>query len=375
MAAGGPNPVQLASALGFVGMKPGYRSFSPYASSGEETQLPSPTPHDNEQQIQDILSRSNSTVRWQFYYQLKAEKTRLFAAWKNGEFGPRPLDIEELARKTVKESWVVQGIWNPKWSLLSTARWGHEEPESEPDPSPDIPNKPRRPKRDCVKGQILDGQAVTTFQREASRPHHQFRYQLSREIERVQNEPQHQILPTRSNIEDDAYNTVRARWVELGIWDLKWSKYPGMSWKHETANDDVALERPHTVDFGAAPTVKKLPQNRPQIYEPITSTQLNRASGRKFCPGQGRQNPRRSQRLVDKHNSVTHNAPYPPTGSIRRSERLSKQKKSKSLPLDCSGVKGDVTAMRVKFSGISKIKQRGKKERKAIPKLGRSIPK
>ena len=107
-------------------------------------------------------------------------------------------------RETVKKRWVEQGIWNNKWNQFAYGRWKHEEPlelESEsrrtrkqdphlpffpfpPKPQP----KPRRAKSDDEKRRIAERRVIREREREASRPYHQFVYQISKERERIQEE-------------------------------------------------------------------------------------------------------------------------------------------------------------------------------------------
>ncbi|KAH0566128.1 hypothetical protein GP486_000489 [Trichoglossum hirsutum] len=111
---------------------------------------------------------------------------------------------EERAIETVKRRWVEQGIWKNKWDetaagrYMNIGRWKHEEPpelesESETDTEAESPPlsssifgvpqkqprpKPRRPKSDDEKRQIAERRAVREREREASRPYHQFIYEV-----------------------------------------------------------------------------------------------------------------------------------------------------------------------------------------------------
>jgi hypothetical protein len=110
--------------------------------------------------------------------------------------------LEKDARETVKKRWIEQGIWNNKWNKMAAGRWKHEQPlelqsESKTDseagsPPPLFPfspkeshPKPRRPKSDEGKRRIAERRVVRERQREASRPYHQFIYQISKERERI----------------------------------------------------------------------------------------------------------------------------------------------------------------------------------------------
>ncbi|CAG9945524.1 unnamed protein product [Clonostachys rosea f. rosea IK726] len=89
-----------------------------------------------------------------------------------------PIERRFLVWENVKTRWVEQGIWNEKWTDVSEmVRWKHEEPlelESESEDDLAAEGEPRR--------------LVREREREASRPFHQFVYQVSKERERIQDE-------------------------------------------------------------------------------------------------------------------------------------------------------------------------------------------
>lgn len=194
-----------------------------------------------------------------------------------------------------------QGIWKEKWADgFRTGRWKYEEPlelesESEDDsaaegepsyslfgpPRERAEAKPRRAKR----AEELQGSAERRLvrererEREASRPFHQFVYQVSKERERIQDEMNsptmrsfdpfrtiygkidyylHNWAPERRfqeepnegratdetppDINTAAYARVKDTWTKRGIWNREWGLLPGMSWKHEQSLEEMLRE-------------------------------------------------------------------------------------------------------------------------------------
>ncbi|KAG5987144.1 hypothetical protein E4U54_005107 [Claviceps lovelessii] len=178
---------------------------------------------------------------------------------------------EQMALEKVKKLWVEQGIWNDKWNRFANGVWKHQKPlepdsESEPDseaggPSSQLlfskPKSKARPLRtDDDSRRIAERRVIRERQREASRPYHQFIFQISRERERLMRpKPQGQQdfnaveLGDAANaaataaavdavsINTRAYENVKKTWIRRGIWNQKWGILPGMSWKHEEPVD------------------------------------------------------------------------------------------------------------------------------------------
>ena len=78
-------------------------------------------------------------------------------------------------------------------------------------------------------------------ERNQSRPYLQYDYQWGAERERIieqisrRRERRKETLPYDRNLDfnTNAKNNVKNRWIEQGIWNDKWTGYPGGSWKHE----------------------------------------------------------------------------------------------------------------------------------------------
>ncbi|KAG8421399.1 hypothetical protein J3459_007536 [Metarhizium acridum] len=240
------------------------RSETPSAPS-EEQRLR------QERRAQLWEEREASQPYEQFSHQVNELEKRIFDADVNGTHRvPVGSDPRTIARETVKKLWVEQGIWNNNWNQFADGRWKHEEPlqhgsESETDsgagPSPPLfpfppkpQPKPRRPKSDDEKRRIAERRVIREREREASRPYHQFVYQISKERERIQQESENGEDANAADINTRAYENVKTTWTRRGIWNRKWGILPGMSWKHEEPFDEGAVDVPAPVS--ACPLVK-----------------------------------------------------------------------------------------------------------------------
>jgi hypothetical protein len=239
----------------------------PYTSnpSGTTTRSASPIPPSEERRRQrrDQLGweRMASEPYHQFEHQINDEKKRIMEAdLDRTRRIPVGSDAYTIAYENVKKRWVEQGIWNSKWNQFASGRWKHEEPleiesesetDSEAGPSPPlfsfIPKpqpKPRRPKSDDEKRRIAERRVVREREREASRPYHQFVYQISTERERIQEESRSREGADTVDINTRAYENVKNTWTKRGIWNKRWGILPGMSWKHEEPLEDEGADGP-----------------------------------------------------------------------------------------------------------------------------------
>lgn len=231
--------------------------------SGTTTRSPSPIPPSEqrrqERRIQLGREREASEPHKQFSAQVEEERRRIWNAhprtsWMTLKPGNT---FSEEASENVKKSWVEQGIWNNKWNQFALGRWKHEEPlqlesesetDSEAEPSPPIFSfflkesqlKPRRPKSEEEKQRITERRVIREREREASRPYHQFVYQISKERKRIQGDSANEEGTGLGNadINTRAYEAVKDTWTKRGIWNEKWGILPGMSWKHEEPLED-----------------------------------------------------------------------------------------------------------------------------------------
>ncbi len=246
----------------------------PYTSdqSGTTTRSVSPNPpskeqrHCQERKMQLAGEREASKPHKQFSAQVEEERRRIWNAdprttWI--KINPGDSTFKKEACETVKKRWVEQGIWNNKWNQFAYGRWKHEEPlelESDletnskagpfPPPFSFIPKpqpKLRRPKGDDEKRRIAEQRVVQDREREASRPYHQFVYQILKERERIQEGSAIGEGADAADINTRAYENVRNTWNRRGIWNGRWGILPGMSWKHEEPLEVVEADVPAPV--------------------------------------------------------------------------------------------------------------------------------
>ena len=260
---------------------PSYRSDPSRGS----TLSPGPDPHGDQ-------SRQREEHRWrlkaehkasrpypQFDRQCDHEMKRSSEAWER-EIRPIPAnaDARTAAETSVKAQWHEHGIWNSAWDKEEVSRkgwpgkkWSHEESfgaeldiwrRSEDEPSKPYASTSTRQKNEALIKQDRALHTADERKREASRPIHQFLHQISKErewIQEVLNSDLHSLVaqearrravregqrffepseiprrpaPTPADVNTRAYETVKSRWIEWGIWSSKWGSMPGMSWKHE----------------------------------------------------------------------------------------------------------------------------------------------
>ncbi|KPM35522.1 hypothetical protein AK830_g11034 [Neonectria ditissima] len=171
-------------------------------------------------------------------------------------------DLLWLSEQNVKKRWVEQGIWNHKWKMCM-GKWKHEEPldlDSDPEddeddiearagPFGDIfrPASPpcrglfrRRPEPKPPKSaeEMAKRVAVRKVEREASRPFHQFLYQVSKEREQIEET----TTPSPHDINTIAYERVKELWTRQSLWNENWGILPGMSWQHEQPFEEFLRE-------------------------------------------------------------------------------------------------------------------------------------
>ncbi|KAL8938593.1 MAG: hypothetical protein Q9211_003135 [Gyalolechia sp. 1 TL-2023] len=174
---------------------------------------------------------------------------------------PPGTDIEHMAGQIVKQRWIDQGIWKSTWSEKHHSpdqRWKHEEslePEHESDPGSaeltgGIFADCRQPEPERVSGDEEKRQAtprraercaIHEREREASRPYHQFIYQVSIERQRIQDDAWPGELTGKAtlDINTKAYAIVKHNWIRTQIWDRTWGVLPRTRWKHELAVEDL----------------------------------------------------------------------------------------------------------------------------------------
>ncbi|KAJ5751399.1 uncharacterized protein N7511_008364 [Penicillium nucicola] len=188
----------------------------------------------------------------QFDVQVDELEACIIEGIENRKFAvPDGTNMHNLARDTVKKNWIKQGIWNEPWKNMPETRWMHEESRdmssaSETDSSTALKlnlfsplekaeSWSNQPYNGSIIQQRVERRARQKHKNEASRPFHQFIYQISKEREQLQNgSPDDTVLVSSPlDINTNAYNNVKRTWVKRGIWNEKWGILPGMLWKHE----------------------------------------------------------------------------------------------------------------------------------------------
>lgn len=141
---------------------------------------------------------------------------------------------------------------------MASGLWEHEEPleaESESETAPEAEpllgifsayekqpqSEPEPPKCDNKKLSLAERRVVRSLQREASRPYHQFVYQVSAERERIHKQSNPEEDPSPPDMGTTAYENVKNIWTRRGIWDKRWGLLPGMTWKHEEDLEEVLM--------------------------------------------------------------------------------------------------------------------------------------
>lgn len=177
----------------------------------------------------------------------------------------RGLTLDEHADNIVRARWIEQGIWMKKWGPAWPPRppigptpprsfehgprpgghWAHELPSPSNSKSSaqaasttqDItPVMTRaRSRKDTA---TTSENAHSIIDRDASRPHRQFLYQVSKEREWLEDEYQRKQETPPIDLYGMALQNIRKIWQEDGIWSSKWDTLPGTTWRHEVPDPD-----------------------------------------------------------------------------------------------------------------------------------------
>lgn len=250
-----------------------------HSRSGTTTQPESPVDEDDPL-VQYIARKDKLYLDWmastaanQFITQKREEMQRIEQSGESVGVGNSPSSV---AGERIRERWIEQGIWDPKWYEANLERWGegvqnaplldaqwmHEVPlEDDSDTVEEstaefkFGAKRKRQKTDEEARQTAERRAERQRQRELTRPIHQFNYQVSRERERLLEEMSQDaghddpVKRYPPDINTQAYTLVKDRWTRAGLWVDKWGILPGMTWLHERDFDELAEE-----ELGPRPT-------------------------------------------------------------------------------------------------------------------------
>ncbi|XXG94773.1 hypothetical protein Hte_001031 [Hypoxylon texense] len=266
------DPQQLDLARDRFNESPSDKSYLSHNSA--RSQSPEPLNEEQkrreEQRWQLIRENRASLPSNQFADQCHEEEQRILGADGSAtlpdETRLASLEIRKLAKETIKNRWVEQGIWSDKWKDADVWRWKHEEPlELEPELENNLgtedtthksssPRKmrtlyPRQPTTSEKQRATSERRAMLEWEREQSRPYYQFIFQVLKECERIQNGVL--LVSDSPDINSRAYENVKNTWVRRGIWNRKWGVLPGMVWKHETEEMEIDSPPPvaDTVSF------------------------------------------------------------------------------------------------------------------------------
>ncbi|KAK2611909.1 hypothetical protein QQS21_002015 [Conoideocrella luteorostrata] len=183
-------------------------------------------------------------------------------------------------------------------------RWGHEESDSEPDSEKEselasepksesgqeqerlfgIGPRPRQPEQQKPRSRPTKSTQTpqypiprpTVCNPEASRPYHQFKYQIPKERVWIRDEMFYKKPGTRVDLTCDldamAYESVKSIWIKDGIWRSEWSDMPGMKWMYEGPEEEKLVETP-----AAASSVKR---GQPEVIFGLAAPPFNVTHGR-----------------------------------------------------------------------------------------------
>ncbi|KAI0390040.1 hypothetical protein F5Y17DRAFT_86655 [Xylariaceae sp. FL0594] len=271
--------------------------------------------------------------------------------------------VRDVAKAVVKKDWVEQGIWDERWKRKPREHWKHERPpelatqsetvirniftkQAEPCPEPEPEPEPKR-------------------KDEPSRPIFQFCHQVSKERELIIKEIHEPgasvpklsdfVPELRSPMRDDkpsiqqttvsipldvnskAYERVRQRWVDRGIWVAKWGILPGMSWRHEEQSMDEWLREQMGADFDRLHTPHVGPRqhwDKQRVSEtPAAAPLPNIFPSSKKAESSGTTNmpPQEKAPVIDEATLPSGDPDYPPTASgVSRDPNVEEAQKASS---------------------------------------------
>ncbi|RSL71374.1 hypothetical protein CEP53_001484 [Fusarium sp. AF-6] len=209
----------------------------------------------------------------QFKSQVARECERLIHQLSGNRYGRKQtlpwncwMDLYANAENNVRSRWVEQGIWGHNWgdawpdfrspmkpgefmrgegpafgcayeyimgkTTTVITRWAHEEPIFAETPGHDVECHQWRLQQ--LK-QIFES-APKVRDVGASRPNHQFEYQLSKEYEWIKDELDFREPGHHQDVNRLARYSLRENWIRDGIWNPAWGALPGSKWEHEMDN-------------------------------------------------------------------------------------------------------------------------------------------
>ncbi|KAL8817529.1 MAG: hypothetical protein Q9223_003649, partial [Gallowayella weberi] len=183
------------------------KSPSPGSTLSHTSNPPTPGAIRRDQELQESSRREYSNPDEQLTAQAAAERRWILEAFDARRIDiPTRVDFDRLGERIIKKRWREQGIWNDRWEKQWARyewRWKHQEPlqdgsenEVQSEPSPhnvfdDLYSQSTSESdvHDLTLPLTAEQQIQRERDREASRPIHQFLWQISRERDLIYGEP------------------------------------------------------------------------------------------------------------------------------------------------------------------------------------------
>lgn len=186
----------------------------------------------------------------------------------SGDRSALPLGVTEFAVAAelhVEYDWKQRKIYNPLWpSTFTTAwKWRHEKGQQEP-VVPRQTSPPCSPFLQYVRPDEERRRLRLSRERNESRPFHMFQHELGQEYDRAMLKLELENIDPFYDMGTNIYDNLVKKWKENGLWSVKWSKFPGTTWKHEVPLERVLLDE-IGVDAFDRNTLGKVYDNRQQF--------------------------------------------------------------------------------------------------------------
>ena len=211
----------------------------------EESAPPSPGEILCDKEMRDLW---NSHAKQQFHIQVHDEVERMRAAKDKGILQQPPwphiFDFNIAAESNVRYRWIQQGMWDKCWDIQLDPTWKHEWrnsqkllflPQGRRTPRMKIAGTTRKRKAGDAESDCPEDvkSASKVHNQQMSRPCYQFVHQFCEEREWIKMGLSTQNPNPSTSLDATAYENVKARWIEQGIWDDDWTYIPGIWWRHE----------------------------------------------------------------------------------------------------------------------------------------------
>lgn len=246
-----------------------------------------------------------------FYRESKRELKRLgdqHSEQREGRKQTLPWDdrlsYSHNADNNVRARWIEQGIWRNEWGPAwpigpptmeggictdkgprPEGSWTHElTPTSTPHTAVTSTSRNRRAALPGIRSEEGSGLSLEPeslpVDRDASRPHRQFSFQVSKEREWLEDEYKHKREEPPMDLYDIALRNMKKVWQDDGTWDSRWDNWPGQTWRHEEPNPEY-FNHPYFHEVYAPPDVpERTATERTDSTQPTRSTRIFGLFGR-----------------------------------------------------------------------------------------------